>query len=275
MGAVLGVAKLFIEHLHDSEVDVVANEVGQRERAHRMVGSEHHALIDILCGCDAVSQDADCLVDHRNEDAVDNKSGCFFYGYRLLTNLLAERYNGACDCFAGELAIDDLYELHAVSGVEEMATDHLGGALGGSCNLGDGERGAVGGEDGLRLADTIEFAKHLFLERHILHCCFDYEVSVSEGGVVRGGGDVGQDGSFGLLGHLSFFYEFGIALLYRSHRLIQAGLGARFHDNGHFGSKGFYDTFSHCTRTDYIDFHEGKWLSEYYFLCKKLSIRVF
>ena len=84
---VLRVAELLVEHLHDGEVDVVADEVGQRQGAHRVVGAEHHALVDVLGRGNAVGQDAHGLVDHGDEDAVHHKAGGFLHLDGLLADL--------------------------------------------------------------------------------------------------------------------------------------------------------------------------------------------
>ena len=54
MRTVLRVAELFVQHFHDGEIDVVTNEVGQSQRTHRVVGAQHHALVDVLSAGDAI-----------------------------------------------------------------------------------------------------------------------------------------------------------------------------------------------------------------------------
>ena len=83
---VLRIAKFFVQNFHDGEVHVVADEVGQCERAHRVVGAQHHALVDVLSGGDTIGEDADCLVDHRDEDAVDDEARGFLHLHGLFAN---------------------------------------------------------------------------------------------------------------------------------------------------------------------------------------------
>src|SRR3546814_18739942 len=45
-GAVLAVREAVVEHGHDGQAGVEADEVGQLQRAHRMIGAEPHGGID-------------------------------------------------------------------------------------------------------------------------------------------------------------------------------------------------------------------------------------
>ena len=45
------------EHVHDRNHDVQTDQIAQRQRAHRMVCTQLHGRIDILCGSDAFLQD--------------------------------------------------------------------------------------------------------------------------------------------------------------------------------------------------------------------------
>src|ERR1041385_1453550 len=74
-GAVLGVLEAVEEDVEDGEAGVEADEVGQRQRAHRVVHAELHDGVDVL-GCGhALVEAEDGLVDHRHEDAVADEAG--------------------------------------------------------------------------------------------------------------------------------------------------------------------------------------------------------
>lgn len=64
MRAVFRIAELVVEHFHDREADVQADQVAERERAHRVVRAELHGGVDALDRRDALGVDADRLVDH-------------------------------------------------------------------------------------------------------------------------------------------------------------------------------------------------------------------
>ena len=256
MRTVLRVAELFVQHFHDGEVDIVADEVGQGERAHRVVGAQHHALVDVLSAGDAVGEDADSLVDHRDEDAVDDEAGGFLHLHGLFADGRGQFNDALGDLVAGELSLDDFNKGHTVGGVKEVHADELGGTGRAGGDFGNRQRGRVGGEDGLGLADLVKFHEHIFLQLHLFDGGFDDEVGVSKGGVVGGGGDVLQKGVNGLLGHLAFFHQFAITFGDGSHSLIKAGLGAALHDDGHLGGESLHDSLGHGSGSDNTDFHD-------------------
>ena len=67
---------------------------------------------------------------------------------------------------------------------------------------------------------------------------------------------VGHEGVDGLLGHLAFLNELAITFFDRGHSLIEAGLGAAFHDDGHLGGEGFHNTFGHGAGSNNVNFHD-------------------
>src|SRR6266851_1053371 len=56
-------------------VDIEPDQVGQRQRAQRMVHAELHDLIDAFGGRDSILHAEDRLVDHRHEHAVRHEAG--------------------------------------------------------------------------------------------------------------------------------------------------------------------------------------------------------
>src|SRR5687767_910782 len=64
-GAVLGIAEALLEDAHDVEAHVEADQVGQRQRSHRMAHPQLHHLVDRLGAADALEQAVDRLVDQR------------------------------------------------------------------------------------------------------------------------------------------------------------------------------------------------------------------
>ena len=72
-GAVLRVRQPLVQHLHHRQAGIEADEVGELERAHRVVRAELHRGVDRLDGADALVERVDRLVDHRQQDAVDDE----------------------------------------------------------------------------------------------------------------------------------------------------------------------------------------------------------
>src|SRR4051794_24197326 len=71
--AVFGVVEAFVKDLHHRQHGVEPDEIGERQRADRMVATELHAGIDLFCGRNPLLQREDRLVDHWAKNAVDGK----------------------------------------------------------------------------------------------------------------------------------------------------------------------------------------------------------
>ncbi len=75
--AIFRIVEALVEHFHHRQHGVEPDQVGERQRADRVVAAELHAGIDLLRRRDAFLQREDRLVDHRAQDAVDRESpGC-------------------------------------------------------------------------------------------------------------------------------------------------------------------------------------------------------
>ena len=94
-----------------------------------------------------------------------------------------------------------------------MHTDD--GVLEAVAHLGDRQRGGVGSEDGLGLAQLVQLAEQLLLGSHVFLDALDDEIRVGAGGLLLHQ-DVGQQSVHSLLGHLAL----GHALGQRSSQLI-------------------------------------------------------
>src|SRR3984893_7207984 len=74
-GPVLRIGETLVEHLHHREAGIEPDEIRELERAHRMVGAEPHRRIDCVDRADAFIERVDGLVDHRQQNAVDDEGG--------------------------------------------------------------------------------------------------------------------------------------------------------------------------------------------------------
>ncbi len=63
-----------MQHVQDGEADVEADEVGERQRPHRVIHPELHHRVDRLRRADAFHHREDRLVDHRHQDAVRDEA---------------------------------------------------------------------------------------------------------------------------------------------------------------------------------------------------------
>src|SRR5438270_4499315 len=108
-GPVLVVAQPLLQHLGDGEAGVEPDEVRQRERPHGHVGPELHRGVDVLGGGEAFLQGEARLVEHRNEDAVDDEPGHVLREDGRLAHLLGQRASGRVGLVAGLRAADDFH----------------------------------------------------------------------------------------------------------------------------------------------------------------------
>ena len=218
-----------------------------------MVRAEHHGLVDILDRGNAGLDQADGLVDHRDQDLVDDEARSLSDLDRLLADLLGEVVDEVEGLLRGVGAADDLNELHAGHGVEEVHADD--GVLEAEAHLGDGQRRGVGREDGALLAHLVELAEELTLGVHVLRHALDDEVGVRRGRLLLDE-DVVQDGVLGLFGHLALLD----ALLQGSGELILVALSGSdagsVHQSGvALGREDLSDAAAHGAGAENCNFH--------------------
>ena len=105
---ILVVQSLGVEDVHDLKADIQADQIAQSQRAHRMVRTEVHRLVNIFHGGKTLSVDGDTLVDHRDQDAVDDEAGAFLYKDRVLADLFGDGGDLVGQILRGQDARDDL-----------------------------------------------------------------------------------------------------------------------------------------------------------------------
>ena len=175
--------------------------------AHGMVAAQLHSNIDIFRGGNAFLQNANALVAVGDQDLIDHKAGGLVDHHGGLADLHRQVLDIVHQVGGGVAAGDDLHQLHGGHGVEEVHTDQV--MLHALAHLGDGQRGGVGGEDGLVLADGVQLAQQFLLDGHVLGHALDDQIGI--GGSFKGrgrdiyiyGGDIsatGGDGGAGIGG---------------------------------------------------------------------------
>jgi hypothetical protein len=184
-----------VQHLEDVEAGVEADEVGERQRAHRVVHAELHHLVDAPPWSPTPSITAVAgLVDHRHQDAVGDEPGEVVRLHRHLAEGLGELDGPRVHGVARLEPADDLDELHHRHRVHEVHPDDRLGALGDGGDLGDGDRAGVGREDRAGVGLGVEVAEDLELELLPLGRRLDDHGGALHG-VERGGGrDAGHGG---------------------------------------------------------------------------------
>ncbi len=186
-----------VEHAHDAEADVEADEVGQLEGAHRVVEADPGARVDVLRRAQALLAGAHRLGQERHQDAVDDEPGPVRGDDDLLAQLRRERADGRLGGIGRGRAADQLDERHHRHGAEEVHADEAGAPRlphrGGQAVDRDGRR--VGREDGARRRDGVERRPQARLDLDVLEHGLDDEVGVRGGGQVGGRHDAARTAS--------------------------------------------------------------------------------
>ena len=161
----------------------------------------------------AIGQDANTFVDHRNQDTVDHETGSFVHADRVLAHRLAEFYYLSVHFGLGQLAFDYFNQLHHRHRIEEMHPNHFARAFGRCGHLGYGQRRGIGSQNGLRLANRIQFLEDFQLDRHVLCNGLDNDIVILAIFIRHRRSDMSLD--FRFLGgfHLAFLYQAGQTLI--------------------------------------------------------------
>ena len=63
-----------MEHLHDEETSIEADEVSKGKGAHWNIRAQFHSLVDVLLSSNAFIQSINSLIDVRHEQSVGNEA---------------------------------------------------------------------------------------------------------------------------------------------------------------------------------------------------------
>ncbi len=207
-GAVLAVVEAVVEGFEDRQQGVQADQVGQGQRADRLVAAQAHAGVDVLGAGQAFLEHQDRLVDHRHQDAVDHKTRAVAGGDRGLAQALGHIHGQGVGRVAGLQPADHLDQAHHRHRVEEVQADEPLGRADAGCQLGDRQRRGVGGDHALGADLGGDLLQHLELEVEVLGGGFDHQLRILEHAVVGADADPAQGGELvvfaeGALAHLA------------------------------------------------------------------------
>ena len=175
-----------------------------------MICTKLHSCVDACYVRYAFHLNESCLIDHRDQDAVYYETSCLVYLNCGLADLFGDLLNAVNGLLRSVNTSDNLNQLHSVSGIEEVHTDHGSGQA--VSDLGDGKAGGVGSEYALRLADLVQLAKGGLLNGHILESCLNDQIAICAKVFLQTGSDLSKNGINCLLGQLAFLNELCIAL---------------------------------------------------------------
>src|SRR5512135_3075618 len=145
--SVLRISQSLLQDVHHFEAGVESDQVGQRQRSHRVVRTHLHDRIDVGGPTDAFHQGVYRLVDHRHEDPVRDESRKVVRWDRLLAEGTGERHR-RIERFRRRLqSRDHLDQFHERDRIHEVHPDHLRRTLRGGGDLRDRDGGGVRRED--------------------------------------------------------------------------------------------------------------------------------
>ena len=258
-GAVLGVAQVDVEGLHNLQQDVQADHVRQSQGAHGVVTAAEHTLIHVLHGADVLVQDLYGLVEHGQQHTVDDEAGLILSQDGTLAHVLTDLSDDVDGLLRGAQAVDDLHQAHNGHGGEEVQASHAIRTAGGSSQAGHGDRGGVGGKDGAAVADLIQLLENSLLSLQVLVDGLDDQIHIGGHVNADGGGEAGQTGVLLLGCHFALLHQTLQALGDTGHSALQSGLALVIQD--HFIAAlngGLGNTAAHQAGTDdenFADFH--------------------
>ena len=221
--------------------------------AHGVVAAQLHSNIDIFCGGNAFLQNANAFIAIGDQDLVDHKAGSLVDNHRGLADLGGEVLDVVHQVSGGVAAGNDLHQLHGRHRVEEVHTDQV--MLQPLAHLGDGQRGGVGGEDGLILAQSIQTAQQLLLDFHVLSDALDDQIGIS-GALELLDQNAAHDIISSFLGHLALgdlLVQGGGQLVLMT--LCACGAGSIHQSGVALRCENLSNTAAHCTCAKYCYFH--------------------
>ena len=182
----------------------MANQVTGVQRAGLQASTQLHSQVDVRRGSDAVSVDADCFVDHRDQDTVNNEACALVDSNRSLAQLLHQVKGKFEGLIIGQHGTGNFYQLHDMCRVEEVNADYLGCTAGNrTCDFCDGQSRGVGTNDAVLVQNAIQILQQIFLQIHSFQNNFHDELGAGSILTVDRQGQVCHCGIHFLLSHLA------------------------------------------------------------------------
>ena len=179
-GGVQPVARLLVHRVEDLVGGVDADEVHQRERAHRQAAAQPHGGVDVLAAGVAVLVHRHGVVEVAEQQRVGDEPGLVADGHVDLAQPQRQGLDVVDDRLLGDDGAHDLDQLHDRRRVEEVHPDDLARPAGAHGQLGHRQARGVRREDGVRGTDLVELGEDLGLELHALRHGLDDELRGGE-----------------------------------------------------------------------------------------------
>ena len=124
----------------DVSANIKTDQIGQRQRPHRMFVSQNHGCVDVLGAGDAIGEHTDGFVAENDTEAAGGKAGDVpdkNRGFAHGGTGGLRRCDGGLGC---PIVLDHLKQFHDGDRIEEMHSNHLLWTVGDGGNIGDGKR---------------------------------------------------------------------------------------------------------------------------------------
>src|SRR5690554_3969836 len=175
---------------------VHANNVKQVGRAHRPA-KLFHDLVDFL-EVGAVTNQANETAKVREQNTVNQEARAIVHHDRSLAHGLGVSHGGRDGAITGLFTTDNLNQRHHMHRVEEVHTTEVFRTLQVLGQKVDGNRGGIGGDDGVVANHFFGFAQYGIFYLRVFNNRFNHQVYVLEIAVVQGWRDAVQN-----IGHLA------------------------------------------------------------------------
>ena len=169
-----------MQHVHDRDARVQPDQVGERQRSHRMGEAELRDRVDRLGFRDALEHGVRGLVDERHQDPVRNEAGKVVGVRRHLAEVLSQLRDRRGRLVGRLQRADHLHELQHRHRIEEVHPDHAVGPVCDSRQGRDRDRRRVRGQDRPVGKDPVRAAEEVLLHRRVLHDGLDHQVGSHE-----------------------------------------------------------------------------------------------
>ena len=159
---------------------VQADQVHQRERAHRQAAAELHGRVDVLAGGVAALEHRDGVVEVAEQQRVGDEAGPVADRDVDLAEPGAQRLHVGDHLGRGDHGADDLDQLHDRRRVEEVDADHLVGPVVATEISVTSASEVLVARIASRLADPVQLGEDPLLEVEVLGHRLDDEVDVAQ-----------------------------------------------------------------------------------------------
>ena len=136
-----------------------------------------HRCIDVFTRRVALLEHAHRGIQIGEEQQVGDEARAVPTWDGGLPEALRERLRGVDDRCVRCNRVHKLNELHDLSGVEEVKTNHPIWSFGGHSHVDDGKRRGIRREDGFWLQHFVQFREHLLLELELLGNRLEREIA--------------------------------------------------------------------------------------------------